>query len=565
MSELQSIMLDSLAARYWDFLRAEEPFTAVLAGEAVEGAVLFRESPADHDRRAAGARALLAELDAIAPPADLQARVTHAVMGRELRAILDFHALGAHLRPSLFPAGPDFNLVYFANTAQVSTTASAARYVERLAQIPAFLADLRSSLAAGHDKGFRYPRLVLTRAAEVVRGNLCQDPAESPFFGPFRRLGAAPAREIAVHADRARELIAGEIMPAFRAHAAYIGETLAADARDSIALRDDVQGEALYERLVRHYTTLDADARDMHALGLTEVGRLSAELRRIAAEAGFGDDLYAYRRWLQEAPQFRCESEPALLDRVRALCKRIDLELPRCFGRLPRITYGVKAIPAGFADSLPPAYAQPGPADCSAPGVFWVNAQPGKCPTYLHPSFALHEAWPGHLMHIALIQEMEHLPKFRRNGAVKYTACIEGWAMYCEVLGIEFGLYDTPHDHFGRLNMEMWRVVRLVVDTGIHALGWSREMAIAFMMANVAIPSDMVEGEIDRYIALPGQALAYQPGNLRFRDLRARAEARLGAGFDLRRYHDAVIAAGPLPLPLLDVVLDDWLKTAGAP
>jgi uncharacterized protein (DUF885 family) len=437
--------------------------------------------------------------------------------------------------------------------------------VERLAQIPAFLADMRSSLAAGHEKGFRYPRLVLTRAAAVVRGNLCEDPAESPFFGPFRRLGAAPVREIAVHADRACALIAEEIMPAFRTHAAYIGETLAADARDSIALRDDVQGEALYQLLVRYYTTLDEDARAIHALGRAEVKRILGELRLIAGEAGFGDDLEGYRHWLQQAPQFRCESEAALLDRVRALCKRIDLELPRGFGRLPRITYGVKAIPSGFANSLPPAYAQPGPADCSAPGVFWVNAQPGKCPTYLHPSFSLHEAWPGHLMHIALIQELEHLPKFRRNGAAKYTACIEGWAMYCELLGIEFGLYDTPHDHFGRLNMEMWRAVRMVVDTGIHALGWSREMAIAFMSANVAIPSEMVESEIDRYIALPGQALAYQPGNLKFRQLRARAEATLGAAFDLRRYHDALIAAGPLPLPLLDVALDGWLKTAGAP
>jgi uncharacterized protein (DUF885 family) len=244
---------------------------------------------------------------------------------------------------------------------------------------------------------------------------------------------------------------------------------------------------------------------------------------------------------------------------MRALCKRIDGKLPGWFGRLPRISYGVELIPGRLADGLPPAYAQPGPADRSAAGTFWLSSRLDKCPLYLFPSLALHEAWPGHLMHIALVQEQAGLPAFRRHGAVKYTACIEGWAMYCEQLGVEMGLYETPHEHFGRLNMEQWRAARLVVDTGMHSRGWSREDAVAYLNEHVALTPEMIDAEVDRYMALPGQALGYQLGNLAFRRVRQRAEEALGDDLDLRSFHDALLAAGPLTLPLLESVGDRWV------
>jgi uncharacterized protein (DUF885 family) len=219
----------------------------------------------------------------------------------------------------------------------------------------------------------------------------------------------------------------------------------------------------------------------------------------------------------------------------------------------------VQSIPEAIAARMPPAYAQPNPADNSTSGIHWVTSIPAMCPRYMHLPLALHEAWPGHLMHLALIQEQEHLPAFRRYGALGYSACLEGWALYCERLGEELGLYDTPQKRYGRLEMEMWRAVRLVVDTGLHALGWTRQQAIDFATRHMAMPVATLEAEVDRYIALPAQALAYQLGNLKFRELRRRAEQRLGSRFRIRDFHDALMATGPVTLPILDNLIDDWI------
>ena len=553
--------LQRLAERYWAFCCFEQPFNAILAGEDPADDVLFRESPGDHDRRCSAAVALLAELGSI--PVDALAigdRATQMLLRRELEAIRDFHRAKAHLRPSLYPAGPDFNLVYFANSASINSVDAADRFVARLATVPAFIADLEASLLAGHQAGFRYPRHMLGLAAQAVRAHLTPSAEESALFGPFRRCAIAGRASLTLARQEAARLIATEIMPAFEVYAAFLDSTLAEDARDTIGLQDDLWGREYYELLVRHFTSLELTALEVHELGLGEVARVQGEIDTLAADAGFGGDSSAYRRYLSSERAFIAPDPETHLARVRALCKRIDAHLPAYFGKLPRITYGVECIPPGLSASMPPAYAQPSPADHSAPGIFWLNGNTEKCPTYLYPSLALHEAWPGHLMQIALMQEQKQLPKFRRHGSLKYTACIEGWAMYCEQLGIPMGLYATPHEHFGRLNMELWRSVRLVVDTGIHILGWTRDQAISYMADRVCLPLPAVASEIDRYVALPGQALAYQPGNLKFRELRARAERALGDRFDLRSFHDALIAAGPVTLTVLDELVSHWLE-----
>jgi uncharacterized protein (DUF885 family) len=224
------------------------------------------------------------------------------------------------------------------------------------------------------------------------------------------------------------------------------------------------------------------------------------------------------------------------------------------------MTYGVESIPEAVAEGMPPAYALPNPADKSGPGTHWITSLPAKCPRYMHLPLALHEAWPGHLMHLALIQEQDHLPAFRRHGALGYSACLEGWALYCERLGEELGLYDTPQKRYGAIEMEMWRAVRLVVDTGLHAKGWSRQQAIDFAMANLAMPETTLVAEVDRYIGMPAQALAYQLGNLKFRQLRREAEHRLGDDFRVRDFHDALMACGPVTLPILESLMHDWIS-----
>lgn len=553
--------LTALAEDYWQFICFESPMLAILAGEPTGDAVLFRESPADHDRRAAGAAMLLGRLREIALEGlDIGDRTTHRLMQRELEYCIESHRLGAHLRPSLFPAGPEFNLVFLANGTSLVTVADAERYLERLATVPQLFADLQECLQAGIARGFRYSAHVVKCAAEAARANLRDDPRESQLYGPFTRGAAVSNTEISALAESAAGLIGDGIMPAIESYVRFIAEHLGSASRESLACTDDVEGEAWYALLTRYFTSLDASPDEIHQLGLDEVDRLTACLEEVAAEAGYVGRLADYREWVNESDAFVPPSLEQHLEQVRALCKRIDSRIPAFFGNLPRITYGVEIIPQALASTLPPAYAQPGPADNSSPGIFWVTCQLDKCPTYMYPSLALHEAWPGHLMQIALMQEQSQLPAFRRNGAVKYTACVEGWAMYCEQLGEDMGVYTTPHECFGRLNMEMWRAVRLVVDTGIHTRGWTREQAIAYMTENVSITPAMIAAEVDRYIALPGQALAYQLGNLKFRELRQRAQQRLGGRFDLRGFHDALIAAGPVTLPILDECCEDWIQ-----
>ncbi len=242
------------------------------------------------------------------------------------------------------------------------------------------------------------------------------------------------------------------------------------------------------------------------------------------------------------------------------MSKRIDAHIPEFFGQIPRATYGVRSIPMAISAAMPPAYAQPSPADNSAAGVHWITSHPEKMPRYMHIPIALHEAWPGHLMHLARIQELSALPAFRRFGALNYSACLEGWALYCEGLGEDMGLYDSPEKRYGRLEMEMWRAVRLVVDTGLHAEGWSRQRAIDYFRGHVAMPVETIEAEVDRYVGLPGQALGYQLGNRMFRELRARAERELGSRFDIRAFHDALLSAGAVSLPVLEQTVDAWVE-----
>jgi uncharacterized protein (DUF885 family) len=238
--------------------------------------------------------------------------------------------------------------------------------------------------------------------------------------------------------------------------------------------------------------------------------------------------------------------------------KRIDKKLPAFFGRLPRSTWGVEMMTPAQSANLPVGYAQPNPADGSGPGLFWLTALPERCGTYTLVPLVLHEAWPGHLMHLALMQEMAGLPSFRRHGALRYNACLEGWALYCESLGVEMGLYETPHQHYGRIEMEMFRALRLVVDTGIHWKGWGREQAVDYMAARLAMPRAAIETEVNRYVGLPGQALAYQVGNLEIRGLRRQAQATLGPRFDLRAFHDELIGAGPVSLPVMRGIVERW-------
>lgn len=550
--------LDRLAEGYWRFRCHEEPLYAVLAGEDTPDAVLFREAPEDHDRRDEVAGELLSALEDVDPSAlGPQDRATHGLLRHELDRIRRLYAVGAHLRPSLFPTGPGMLTAYYANTVSIEDATSAERYVDRLATIPSYLDDLAATLRAGHSDGIRYPSVALHCAARSLRA-AAPDVDPAAFLGPFARSTVSGRPAVERQRERASKLIGEQLAPAFERLAGLLEGPLARDARSEPGCAAAASGIEYYREMVRDFTTTEMEPDEVHELGLAEVARLETEMGKVAADAGFGDDLGGYRAFLS-GDDFVAESGDALRDRFQILCKRIDRLIPSYFGRIPRMTYGVESMPEAVAERMPLAYAQPNPGDRSSSGVFWITSLPRKCPAPVHVPTALHEAWPGHLMHIALMQEADHLPSFRRHGATRYPACIEGWAIYCEDLGVDMGLYETPHQHYGRLEMEMWRALRLVVDTGIHWHGWSRDHAVDTMARSMAMSRPALEDEVDRYISWPGQALAYQIGHLEIRRLRELAEARLGPQFRLRAFHDTVLSAGAVSLPVLRTLVEDWV------
>lgn len=552
------VRLGELADRYWAFQREEFPLLGIQAGQPPMGDLLLREAPADHLRRAAWAERTLREVDAIDPRGlDREDRATHGLLRRELAAYGELVACGGHLRPSLYPMGPEFRLNGWAYATTLSNRTEVRRYLARLATVPVALGGVCEALKAGRERGFRYPRPVIDRAVAQVRGTIAVPVADHPFAQPLRRAAGCIAA-LAPLAAQGLVLIAEQIYPALQAYANFLVREVSEGARASLACADDVDGAAHYRYLVAQSTTLDLSPKNIHALGLAEVDRISASMLTVAAAAGWSGDLPGYRASLQANPAQYAATAQDLRAEVEVLSKRVDARIPEFFGRIPRATYGVRTIPTAIADKMPPAYAQPSPADGSAAGVHWITSIAEKLPRYTHLPIVLHEAWPGHLMQMALIQEMEHLPSFRRYGALHYAACLKGWAVYCERLGAEMGFYDTPEKRYGCLEMEMWRAVRLVVDTGLHELGWSRERATAFFEKHMSLPRSVVDAEIDQHIAMPAHALAYQLGNLKFREIRQRAEEALGDSFDLRRFHDALLAVGPVTLRMLEGHMADW-------
>lgn len=551
--------LEDLAARYWDFRCEEFPISAILAGAPTANGRLTRDAPEDHERRAAWAANALPTLDRIACEGLSRTdRATHMLLRWELAQMVDTVAQRAHLRPSLYPIGPDFHLSEWAATTTLTTADDARRYVSRLAGVADALAQVQACLSTGREQGLRYPKLVIERAIGVITGQPAGTIDDNPFFAPLKTAARRSAALQAL-ADEGRAVVAGTVLPAFAAYARFLEEVVLPAATDDLACTGDVDGAEHYRFLIRQYTTTDLAPEEIHAIGLAEVARITGEMEAVARQAGFTDDLTGFKRRLQTDDGQILESAEALREAIEILSKRIDARIPEFFGRIPRATYGVKSIPEAIAASMPPAYAQPNPADGSSAGVHWITSIPTKLPCYTHLPIALHEAWPGHLMHLALVQEMTDIPAFRRNGALNYSACLEGWALYCEALGEDMGLYDTPEKHYGRLEMEMWRAVRLVVDTGLHIKGWSRDRAIGYFREHLAMPIETVTAEVDRYVGLPGQALSYQIGNLKFRELRERAERSLGAAFDIRAFNDALSSAGAVSLTVLEHTIDAWI------
>lgn len=432
-------------------------------------------------------------------------------------------------------------------------------WLKRMDAIPVVIDQTIALMREGVKAGSMPPKVLMQRVPRQIAAQIIEDPTQSPFYGAFQKFrdGVPQADRAALQAD-AQRIIRDRIVPAYRTLQTYFNNEYLPKTRESIAAADLPDGKAYYDYLAGYYTTTGLTADEIHAIGLKEVARIRAQMEKIRQEVGFKGSMGDFFTFLRTDPRFFEKTPQALLTHYRDVAKRIDPELVKVFRTIPRQPYGVRPIPDTVAPDTTTAYYQPGAADSSRAGFYYVNLyKPETRPTWEMMPLSLHESVPGHHFQFARSLELPDAPMFRRTAY--FVAYSEGWGLYAEQLGFDMGLYDDPYDRMGQLAYEMWRAVRLVVDTGMHAKGWSREKAIAFFKENSPKTDQDIVNEIDRYIGDPGQALAYKIGQLKISELRARAKERLGERFDVREFNDEVLATGSVPLQALERHIDAWI------
>jgi uncharacterized protein (DUF885 family) len=430
----------------------------------------------------------------------------------------------------------------------------------RLEALPKSVEEQQGLLQEGLKRGYTPPKLMLRDVPKQIAELIPTDPLASALLEPFKEFPAdMPEHEQTRLTNRARELYGNRVAPAFQRLHDFVLSTYLPACRDSISATALPKGAEAYTFHVRWQTTTDLTPQQIHEIGLSEVKRIRGEMDKVIASKNFKGSFHEFTEFLRNDPRFYYDKPDDLVNGYRIIAKKIDPELAHLFGKLPRLPYGVTPIPDFKAPSQTTAYYQPGAPSVGRPGYYFVNTYNLHArPKWEMEALSLHESVPGHHLQLSLAQELEGQPEFRKH--VGYSAFVEGWALYCESLGEELGMYKDPYSKFGQLSYEMWRAVRLVVDTGMHAQGWTREQAIQFFKDNTGKTDQDITVEVDRYIVWPGQALAYKMGQLRIRELRTQAEKRQGAKFDERAFHDAVLENGAVPLSVLSAHMKGWME-----
>jgi uncharacterized protein (DUF885 family) len=558
--------LHVLFDEYWANEMAEDPFSATSSGVFEYNDQVPGVAPDDQAHRAAQASEFQARLraidhDALSKEDQLNADLLEFILKNKV-------ALSEYERwriPFLADTGFHTNFGYIVSSTPFRTEEDYVDYLQRLRALPGFIAQNIENMRQGLADGFTQPKEILPFILPSFEAQVKDNAAAHPYYAPFNDMPStiSDRRQRSLRRE-ANTVLSNEVIPAFANLLAFMKDEYAPGARDTLGAIDLPNGEAYYAALVRFYTTMDdASADDIHELGLREVKRIRAEMQDVIKKTGFQGDFAAFLKFLRNDPQFYASTPQGLLDRAAWIAKDIDGRLPAYFGKLPRQPYSVEPVPANLAPNYTTARYVGAPLDADRGGQFWVNTyMHEKRPLYQLAAMALHEAVPGHHLQGALALEIENVPDFRT--AFYPHAFGEGWGLYSEKLGVEMGVYQTPYDDFGRLTWEMWRACRLVIDTGIHTKGWTRQQSIDYLASNTALSLHNVQTEIDRYISWPGQALAYKMGELTIWELRAKAERELGAKFDIREFHDAVVAGGGLPLDMLRVRIDDYIADVKA-
>jgi uncharacterized protein (DUF885 family) len=433
-------------------------------------------------------------------------------------------------------------------------------YLARMRAFPIKLDQTINLMKRGVKEGWVPPKIILVSVPDQIKAQFEKLIEESPLFKPFNDFPESiPIEEQTRLIDEMVSVLTEYVYPAYETLYSYFIESYLPSCGESIACKDFPNGDVYYKYQIKSYTTTNLTAEEIHQIGLGEVDRIRAEMKKVINMTEFKGSFDEFLTFLRTDSQFYFTSEDELLNEYRMICKKADAELPKFFGLLPRLPYGVKPIPDYQAPASPTAYYYSGSQEAGRAGFFMANTYKLETrPKYEMEALSIHEAVPGHHLQITLAQELDNIPKFRRYGG--YTAFVEGWGLYSEKLAEEMGFYEDPYSKFGQLTYEMWRACRLVIDTGMHTLGWTRQEAIDFMLSNTAKTENDVTVEIDRYIAWPGQALAYKIGELKIRELRSKAEKEMGDNFNIRDFHDVVLGNGAVPLDILEKHVNEYIS-----
>jgi uncharacterized protein (DUF885 family) len=545
----------------WEYRLRESPLFATSTGDHRYDDKLPSVSLADEERREVDRREFLKRLEAI-DRANLSAadQTNYDIFARNLRESGREYEFQTHLMPISDRWGFHVDFPELPRDMSMFTTRDYENYIARLSGFAQYAAGHMDLMREGVKRGVTVPSVIMQRYNEPLEAQIVDDPEKSLLYKPLLQFPeSVPESEHARLRAAAKNAIAESVVPGYRKFLEFMKNEYVPNCRGTIAASALPKGREYYRYCVEKFTTLnDRAPEEVHAMGLAEVARIRGEMDAIIRKLKFDGDFAKFSQHLREDPKFYARSAEDLEKEVSCILKRIDGELPKLFGRLPRMPYGVRQVPDYIAPQATFAYYQSPTGDGTRAGFFYINTYnlPSR-PMYMLEALSLHEAVPGHHLQIALQQELEHLPPFRKYSG--FTAFVEGWALYAERLGLEAGFYEDPYDDFGRLTMEVWRACRLVVDTGIHYLGWTRDQAIEYMQANSAMPMHDIRAEVDRYIGWPGQALAYKTGELKIRELRGEAETKLGEKFDVRAFHDVVLGSGALPLEMLESNVHAWI------
>ncbi len=555
--------LHELFDESWESRLREDPLLATQVGDPRFNDRLPSVSVADQTRRAELRRVLLERLGSIdRSRLDEQDRISYDMFERQLEDELANFEYKGYLIPITVDTGFHIGFARLPDRVPLASVEDYENYIARLQAFPRYVEQNMERMREGLETGMSLPQVVLEGYEVTIESHVVDEPVESTFHEPFESFpSTVPLAERGRLREAGRAAIMEGVVPGYRLFLDFMLDEYIPRARSTLGASELPNGREYYAYLIRHFTTLDVTAEEIHQLGLTEVERIRSEMMDVIQGVGFSGDFKAFLDFLRSDPRFYPKTPEELLKEAAYIAKRMDGKLPSLFKTLPRLPYSVEPVP----DELAPKYTAGryvGAAIGSTqPGYYWVNTYKLESrPLYTLEALTLHEAVPGHHLQNALRQELEDLPDFRRFSAI--GAFGEGWGLYAERLGLEAGFYQDPYSNFGRLTYEMWRACRLVVDTGIHAMGWSRQRTLDYLAAHTALSLHEITTETDRYISWPGQALAYKMGELKIRELRGKAEEVLGEKFDIREFHDVVLLNGPVPLPVLQAQVESYIEAA---